>query len=405
MGLRATLALGLVVTLASCGGGGSSNGRATLNLWVFNEPSGSFADAAKRCSTPRYTIKLNALSNNADQQRQSLVQRLAAKDSTIDLMGMDVVWTAEFGAAGWIKPFPRGLAAQISRGTLAGPLRTAIYKGRLYAAPANSNTQLLWYDKRKVKTVPRTWHQLIAEAVKLHTHVEVQGAEYEGLMVWFNSLNASAGGSIIVGNRVTLGAPGRVAARVMSDLANSPAADPSLSSDKEDQGRLAFDQGKALFQVNYPFVYPSAKADDPALYRNMGWAPYPAVVAGKPARAPVGGINWGVSSYGKHIADSFQAAACLRNLPNQREAAIKGGLPPTLASLYNNPGFLKSYPFGRLIRASLNTGAVRPVTPAYADVSLAVAESVWPPKDIELNGFVQRLRQKLKDALNSSVLL
>jgi multiple sugar transport system substrate-binding protein len=80
-------------------------------------------------------------------------------------------------------------------------------------------------------------------------------------------------------------------------------------------------------------------------------------------------------------------------------------LPPTLASLYNNPGFLKSYPFGRLIRASLNTGAVRPVTPAYADVSLAVAESVWPPKDIELNGFVQRLRQKLKDALNSSVLL
>ena len=116
----------------------------------------------------------------------------------------------------------------------------------------------------------------------------------------------------------------------MSDLANSPAADPSLSSDKEDQGRLAFDQGKALFQVNYPFVYPSAKADDPALYRNMGWAPYPAVVAGKPAGAPVGGINWGVSSYGKHIADSFQAAACLRNLPNQREAAVKGGLPPTL---------------------------------------------------------------------------
>ena len=35
--------------LAACGGG-SSGGRATINVWVFNEPSGSFKDAAKRCT-------------------------------------------------------------------------------------------------------------------------------------------------------------------------------------------------------------------------------------------------------------------------------------------------------------------------------------------------------------------
>ena len=91
--------------LAACGGG-SSSGPANINLWVFNEPSGSFKDAAKRCtqqSGGKYKISLNALSNQADQQRQSLVRRLAAKDSSIDIAGMDVVWTAEFAAAGWIK--------------------------------------------------------------------------------------------------------------------------------------------------------------------------------------------------------------------------------------------------------------------------------------------------------------
>ena len=107
--LLATAACLTALALASCGGSGSKNGRATLNLWVFQEPSGSFTDAAKRCSQAsggRYEIKFNALSNDADQQRQSLVRRLAAKDSSIDIAGMDVVWTAEFAGAGWIKPWP-----------------------------------------------------------------------------------------------------------------------------------------------------------------------------------------------------------------------------------------------------------------------------------------------------------
>src|ERR671934_197687 len=76
----------------------------------------------------RYKIVFNALSNDADQQRQALVRRLAAKDSSIDIAGMDVVWTAEFAEAGWIKPWPAAEAAKIKQGTLAGPLRTATYK-------------------------------------------------------------------------------------------------------------------------------------------------------------------------------------------------------------------------------------------------------------------------------------
>src|SRR3954453_19950616 len=153
--------------LAACGGG-SSSGPANINLWVFNEPSGSFKAAAKRCteqSNGKYKISLNALSNQADQQRQSLVRRLAAKDSSIDIAGLDVVWTAEFAAAGWIKEWPTDLANQVKQGTLPGPLTTATYQGKLYAAPANSNTQLLWYRKDKVNgQPPGTWSELINQA-------------------------------------------------------------------------------------------------------------------------------------------------------------------------------------------------------------------------------------------------
>jgi multiple sugar transport system substrate-binding protein len=393
--------------LAACGGS-SSGGRATINVWVFNEPSGSFKDAAKRCSASsngRYKVVLNALSNNADQQRQSLVRRLAAKDSSIDIAGMDVVWTAEFAAAGWVKEWPTDLANQVKQGTLPGPLATATYNGKLYAAPANSNTQLLWYRKDKVKQVPKTWSDLIDEATKLKTHIEIQGAQYEGVVVWFNSLVQSAGGTIVKGKQVTLGQPAQQAAEIISKLAHSPAADPSLASQHEDENRLAFEAGNAYFQVNYPFIYPSAKADVPKIFKNLAWAPYPGVENGKPAKAPIGGINWGVGAYTKHPQQAFEAAACMRNAENEKEAAIKGGLPPTLESLYSDKSFIKSYPFAALIKKQLANAAVRPVTPAYADVSLAIAKAVSPPSSIQTNGFVDALRGTLKDALNSGALL
>jgi multiple sugar transport system substrate-binding protein len=393
--------------LAACGGG-SSNGPATINLWVFNEPSGSFKDAAKRCSQAsngQYKIVLNALSNNADQQRQSLVRRLAAKDSSIDIAGMDVVWTAEFAAAGWIKQWPTDLANQVKQGTLPGPLATATYQGKLYGAPANSNTQLLWYRKDKVKQVPKTWPDLIAQAKQLHTRIEIQGAQYEGVVVWFNSLVQSAGGTIVKGTQVTLDQAGQKAANIISELAHSSAADPSLASQKEDETRLAFEAGKAYFEINYPFIYPSAKSDVPKLFKNIAWAPYPAVDASQPAKAPIGGINWGVGAYTKHPTQAFAAAACMRNEENEKEAAIKGGLPPTLDRLYSDPGLIKAYPFAALIKKQLASAAVRPVTPAYADVSLAIAKAVSPPSSIQTNGFVDALRGTLKDALNSQALL
>jgi len=397
--------LAAALLLAACGGG-SSSGPANINVWVFNEPSGSFTNAAKRCSDAsngRYKIVYNKLSNDADQQRQSLVRRLAAKDSSIDIAGMDVVWTAEFAEAEFIKPWPANFAREVSQGTLAGPLKTATYKGRVWAAPANTNTQLLWYRKDLVKEPARTWDGLIKQAESLPKagRIEIQGAQYEGTTVWFNSLVASGGGTIVVNNKPTPSAAWQNAARIMHTLGTSKAADPSLSAQKEDQNRQAFESGEAAFQVNYPFIYPSAKTGNPEVFKQIGWKRYPAVTNSRPSRPPIGGINWGVGGYTKHPTEAFEAAACLRNEQNQREAAAKGGLPPTLAKIYDDPKFKKDYPFADEIKESVATGAVRPQTPAYADVSLAIYKLVSPASEIELDGFTKTLDERLNDALTS----
>ncbi len=399
--------------LAACGGSSGSAGPVKLQFWAYNEPSGAFRTAAESCtkdSGGKYQISFQPLANDADTQRQSLVRRLAAKDSSIDIMTMDVVWTSEFAEAGWAKPFPSNLQQKVKAETLGGPYATGTYKNKLFAVPANSNTQLLWYRKSMVKGAPpKTWDDLIATASKMKKggRIEIQGAAYEGMMVWFNALVTSAGGQILKGPQKSgIDKTAETAANIIAKLANSKAADPSLSSQKEDQNRIAFESGQAAFQINYPFIYPSAAmAANKSLQKDIGWAPYPGVEAGKPVRAPIGGFNFGVGGYTKHPKEAFDAALCLRNEKNQREAAAKGGLPPTISKLYSNAEFRKAYPFADLIRKQIESAGVRPKSPAYADLSLAIATTLSPPGRVKGKAALDELKQKVSDALNSKGLL
>jgi multiple sugar transport system substrate-binding protein len=389
--------------VAAAGCGGSSGGGNTVNWYVFQEPSGAYNDAVANCNKQangRYKIVLVPLPTNADQQRELVVRRLAAKDSSIDVIGQDVIWTAEFASARWIRPWIGQDRAAVTNGTLAGPLRSATFQGKLYAAPFTSNVQFLWYRKDRVKTPPKTWAQMIAMSQKLGKNgtVEIQGARYEGLVVWFNTLVNSAGGTIVNGkNQVALGKPAVAAAAVMQKFAKSSAADPNLSNSMEDTTRLAFQTGGPTFMLNWPYVFPSAKAEVPKIFKNMGVARYPGVVPGKPSRVTLGGINLGVSAYSKHPALAFAAARCLRDAQNQTIAAQKGGLPPTAASLYNTAAIKKAYPgFSQLMKTTINDGVPRPVSPAYSDVSLAIQRTIHPPASINPTKTIQTLKDKLK---------
>jgi multiple sugar transport system substrate-binding protein len=390
-------------SIAAAGCGGSSGGSNTVNWYVFQEPSGAYNDAVANCNKAangRYKIVLVPLPTSADQQRELVVRRLAAKDSSIDIIGQDVIWTAEFASAGWILPWTGQNRAAVSQGTLLGPIRSATFQGKLYAAPFTSNVQFLWYRKDRVKTPPKTWDQMIAMAKKLGKNgtIEIQGARYEGLVVWFNTLINSAGGTVVnAKNQVSLGKPAVEAATVMAKFARSGTADPNLSNSMEDTTRLAFQAGGPTFMLNWPYVFPSAKTEAPKIFKNMGVAGYPSVVPGKPSRVTLGGINLGVSAYSKHPQLAFDAAKCLRDAQNQTIAAQKGGLPPTSASLYQTAAIKKAYPgFSQLMKRTINDGVPRPVSPAYSDVSLAIQRTLHPPASINPTQTVQTLQDKLK---------
>jgi multiple sugar transport system substrate-binding protein len=248
----------------------------------------------------------------------------------------------------------------------------------------------------------------MAEALGEQGNIQAQGERYEGLTVFFVSLLASAGGAVLGADaqQVDLAAgPTGEALRIMHRLAESAASAPGLSNAREDQARLAFEAGGSSFMVNYTFVWPSARENAPQVAEHMGWARWPAVDPNRPSRVTVGGINLGVAAFSRHPDLALQAAVCIASEQNQRLAAARGGMPPTTASLYDDPQVRKTFPFADLLRETLRDAVQRPQTPLYNDVSLAVSRSLHPLSGIDPERDPARLREAVGRALRSEGLL
>ena len=413
----AVLACIAAIALGSCGSDDSGSG-STLTWFIFNEPSASPQTAADKCSKESngaYDIQFEFLPADADGQREQLVRRLGAEDSSVDLIGMDVIWTGEFANAGWIEPFPQDVADEVTKNVFPSVVKTAEFEGKIYAAPLWSNTELLWYRTDRVPKPPKTWDEMIDEGVKLGPDkglIEVQADKYEGLVVWFNQMLESAGGHILAGpEEIDLQQePTERALEIMGRLSTSEAADPAITTSEEDPARLAFEAGDAAFQINYPFVYPSAKENAPDVFKVMKAAKYPQVDPNRPSAPPLGGINLGVSSFSENKDLAFEAIQCLIKPENQIATAVAGGLPPVREDIYDSPEIKKAYPgLSELIRQSIEDAAARPgESPAYQDISLAIQEAVHPTTDIDPNdpgATYDELRDLLEQAINREGLL
>ena len=417
---KALLAAALCsASLAACGGGEDTAGGApTVNWYIGNE--GWLPDVIEACNGAAdgaYRIVAESLPTNPDQQREQLVRRLAARDSSIDLIGMDVVWTGEFAKAGWITPFEDGELENVGteEQVLRGPYESAQFDGQQFGAPLNSNTRLLWYRKSVLgdRPVPQTWDELLDTAEDLDTRVQETGKRAESLVVFFNALLESAGGSIVQPGEdgtTELDLPREPtvkALEVMKRYAESSAAPAALSTSGEDDNRLAFQDAASdsAFMLNWPYVYPSVLEADPELAADYGYAPYPKVVEGEPARPALGGYNLGIGSYTKDRDAALAAVNCLTQPDQQRTIATVGGQPSVLRDLSDDPELTKQLPFLPIMAEQLENAAPRPVSPQYNDISLAVRQVLHPMQDIDPEKSYDELEDLLERALDSQAVL
>jgi multiple sugar transport system substrate-binding protein len=410
--LAAGAAIALLAPLAACGSD-DEGGVPTLNF--YNAPAENMQKVIDECNAAaggRYKIVYRVLPRSADDQRVQMVRRLAAEDDSMDVLGLDVTWTQEFASADWVLEWTGAAKAEAEKGTLTGPLDSARYEDKLYAAPNNTNVQLLWYRKDLVQDPPKTWDEMIAAALKLKAEgkpyqVVTMGAQYEGLVVLYNTLVNSAGGKILSddGTKAEMDAGAVRALAVLQRFASAGVTTASFTNAFEDDARLDFQNGNGAFELNWPFVYPAMQEGAPELAKNVGWARYPGVDPTIPSRVTIGGVNLAVSKYSRYPQESFDAALCIRNAEHQKFAAINDGVPPTIESVYADPEMVKAYPMKDVIVAELKDAANRPLTPAYQNVSTVTAAILSPPADIDPERTAAALKKSIQDALDSKGVL
>lgn len=425
----AAVAAAVLAPAVSCGGGDDAAGGTARLTWYVNPDNGGQRTLAAECSEASdgaFRITTQILPNEADAQREQLVRRLAAQDSSVDLMSLDPPFVAEFANAGYLLPItdPEDVR-QLTDGVLDAPMDTATWKGKLVATPFWANTQLLWY-RRSVAgaagvdpTAPDfTWSQMIEAAESQDKRIGVQGRRYEGYMVWINALVASAGGRIVTHARrradatPSMASPaGDAAADVVGRLARSPAAPGDLSTAGEEEARSLFQGDSGSFMVNWPYVYQAAKAAvdegalDASVVEDIGWARYPRVVAGRESAPPLGGINLGIGRFTEHREEALAAVKCITSVENNVQYMLESGNPAARAAAYDDPEVRQQFPMADLIRDSIDTAGPRPITPYYGDVSTSVQRTWHPASGVRSPATPERTDEYMAEVLAGDRLL
>jgi len=383
--------------LSACGGGG---GTPTL-IWYINPDTGGQAAIASRCtaaSNGAYKIETQVLPQDAGQQRVQLARRLAAGDSSIDLMSIDPAFTAEFAAAKYVVPVPDDVKSKLPQ-AFKGAITASTWDGKEVVAPFWSNVQTLWYRKSFAQKAgldmsqPVTWDQIIKAASDNGGTVGVQANKYEGYVVWINALVMGAGGNLVTDPGAGVDAKidvnsqaGKDAASVIDALAHSKAAEPDLSVSNEGTVLGPFATSEGAFQVNWTFTYGNY-ATDKKTQQDIGWAQYPETVAGKASRPPFGGINIGINKSTKYPSQALAAIKCITSQQNQIEYAVQTGNMPARAAAYDAKALKKVYPTALLnaFRDSFHHAGPRPISPYWSDISSAVQSTWHPPSSVTSN--------------------
>ena len=330
---------------------------------------------------PKEQVTFKEQTDNADQQHDDLVQNFQAKNPNYDVMSVDVIWTAEFAAKGWLQPL-KGKQALDTSAMLPSTVKTATYNKVMYAAPVTTDGGILYYRKDLVPTPPKTWDEMmgmctIAKAKKIGCYAG-QFFKYEGLTV--NSAEAvnSAGGTI-------LGTDGKAtvtsadAKKGLQNLATAYAngnIPKEAITFKEEEGRLAFENGKLMFLRNWPYVYNLAKTDGSSKVKEtFAMAPLPGVTG--PGASSLGGHNAAISVYSKNKATAADFLKFLTSTAQQKAFVSQGSLAPILTALYDDPALAAKSPYLPVLKTSLENAVPRPVTPFYPAVSKAVQDNAY----------------------------
>jgi multiple sugar transport system substrate-binding protein len=329
------------------------------------------------------SVELLRQPSNTDQQRQSLIVSLDAKLKNPDVFLMDVAWVGLFAHSGWLEPLKNIDLSPYFEKVIQ---QVDTYKGNLIALPVYMDGGLLYFRRDLLEKYhgghpPETWDDLLTDSLRVQSQMRPahpgfygfvwQGAEYEGLICNFLEFAGTRGGFIFKKDRVLLDTPeNRRAVQFMHDLIWKYKVSPpnTYTEMREEQTRLYFQAGHALFERNWPYAWNLHQEEGSEVKDKTGIAPLPAPSTGKSV-STLGGWHIAISKYSDVKEQALAFVKYVTSYKGQKKMVLLLGWNPGRQDLYRDKEVLKKMPFLMELKDIFVHARARPVVPYYPQIS------------------------------------
>ncbi len=380
---RTALTTVALVLVASACGSSSSDDPSVVRWYVAAGDVGSTA-LAETCEPSLgedLSLEVVELPADPDALHTTLVRRLDADPSSVDLMTLDGALVPELGTAGFLAPVPSAARTALADGVLPQALEQTVVDDRMVAAPWLFDPQLLWFRNVTAEragldvTKPIAWADLISGARRLGVSVQMTDDLGSGLVDWVSALVASSGGTLLQGAgpdaKVGLGgAPGRQAAALVQQVAESGVGPGPDAAAVE---AFAGIDGGFLLAPGTAYTDPSLTALQPEL----GVVQYPRVGETE-AVPPARGTVLAVSAGSRHRSEVFDLVQCLAADETVASIVLSTGHAPARPAVLADRSVRSALPFARTLAAAQKAARPAPVTPYWTAVRRAVVDT-WSP--------------------------
>jgi multiple sugar transport system substrate-binding protein len=368
------------------GGGGAPDAESVTQAkaegdvtWcIGKDTTGAFTTVVEdfNKANPNANAKLLELPAAADEQRRLQVQRLEAESPECDVLGMDVIWTAEYAAQGWLLDVTDALNKRKDE-FIPSTVETALYEDKYWAIPFNTNAGFIYWRTDEVGDQPPQDWESMYQTAQQDNGIVYQGARYEGLTVNFLELLYSAGGTVVNDDATEATADSQETRDVLEFMQkgiDDGAAPKAVTTYMEEESQRAFTSGNATFLRNWPYVYALAK--DSKIADDFAVTTFPDY-GGNPGAGVLGGYDLAISAYSKNPEGALAFANFATSPEAQVIQASKASLPAVLNDVYDDPQVKKALPFASELRDAVEQAKPRPVSPVYPQISEAIYNNVF----------------------------
>jgi multiple sugar transport system substrate-binding protein len=394
------------------GGGGAPDAESVTQArpqgdvtWcIGKDTTGAFSTVVENFNkaNPDANAKLLELPTAADEQRRLQIQRLRAESGECDVLGVDVIWTAEYAAQGWLLDVTEALNRRKDE-FIPSTVETTEYEGKNWAVPFNTNAGFIyWRTDEAGNQPPQSWEDMYQTAQQ-DNGIVYQGARYEGLTVNFLELLYSAGGDVVNEDATEATADSQQTRDVLEFMQkgiDDGAAPKAVTTYMEEESRRAFEAGNATYLRNWPYVYALAKESDIA--DDFAVTTFPEY-GGNPGAGVLGGYNLGISAYSENPEGSLAFAEFATSPDAQVIQASKASLPTVLTATYDDPQVKEALPFADELLQAVEQAKPRPVSPVYTQISEAIYNNVFAvlQGDMTPDEAATRMNDEIQQALET----